>query len=711
MKMIMWLLAAMTSILFSGLTNPASAEAVIGLLQQEPEAFAGYTLFAPLSFTITYLIDLDGNQVHSWPSGYQPGNVARLLGDGTLLRAATVDNPVFGGGGAGGRIQRIAWDGSLVWDYGYSTVAHCQHHDALMLPGGNILFIAWEHKSAAAALAAGRNPALLEDGELWPDTVVEIEPSGATGGSVVWEWHVWDHLIQDYDPARANYGTVAGHPELVDVNYVSSPTNTDADWNHTNAIDYHAGFDQILLSLREFGEIWIIDHSTTTAEAAGHSGGNSGHGGDLLYRWGNPQIYGAGGAGDQMFFGQHNAQWIEESLPGGGNIMVFNNGAGRPGINYSSVEEIEPPVDDAGTYYLAPASAYGPSAPAWIYSAPVPSDFYSSYISGAVRLANGNTLICEGNSGSFFEITAGGGIVWRYVNPVTADGPQRQGAAVSGNTVFRCYRYGPDYDGLAGRDLTPQHAVELPEVKAPVAAGDYNGDGRDDPAVFRAEEGLWAARDVTRVYFGSSWDLPVSGDWDGDGTTESAVFRPSNGLWSARDVTRCYFGSSDDTAVPGDYDGDGTVEAGLFRESAGLWAIRAVTRAYLGSTGDRAAPGYYDADASEDIAVFRGSSGMWSVRDITRFYFGATDDDLAPGDYNGTGQGEAGIFRPSRGMWSIRNVTRIYLGSANDWALPADYNGDGRDEAGIFRDSVGLWSVRILTRVYFGSTNDIPVTR
>jgi hypothetical protein len=94
------------------------------------------------------------------------------------------------------------------------------------------------------------------------------------------------------------YGVVTDHPELVDINF----GDTKTDWMHTNSIDYNEKFDQILISVHNFNEIWVIDHSTTTEEAAGHTGGNSGKGGDLLYRWGNPQAYERGTASDQQLF-------------------------------------------------------------------------------------------------------------------------------------------------------------------------------------------------------------------------------------------------------------------------------------------------------------------------------------------------------------------------------------------------------------------------
>jgi hypothetical protein len=289
--------------------------------------------------------------------------------------------------------------------------------------------IAWELKTEAEAIAAGRNPNLIQDGELWPDHIIEVNP---TSGDIVWEWHVWDHLIQDYDNSRANYGVVADHPELIDLNFVDG-RRSGADWNHTNSIDYNAELDQIMLSIHSFSEIWIIDHSTTTAEAAGHNGGNSGKGGDLLYRWGNPQAYDAGNTADQQLFAQHDAQWIPSGYPGAGNILVFNNGAGRPDGNYSSVEEIVPPLDGSGDYALAAGLSYEPAEPTWTYTAATPADLYADRISGAQRLANGNTLICDGPSGAFFEVTPENDIVWT----VDYDGQ-----------LFRVTRYTSDYPGL-----------------------------------------------------------------------------------------------------------------------------------------------------------------------------------------------------------------------------------------------------------------------
>jgi hypothetical protein len=251
---------------------------------------------------------------------------------------------------------------------------------------------------------------------------------------------VWDHLVQDFDSTRPNFGDVAAHPELIDLNFAAP--GGSADWNHTNSVAYNAELDQVVVSVHEFSEVWILDHSTTTPEAAGHSGGRYGRGGDLLYRWGNPQAHGAGGARDQVLFGQHDAQWIADGLPGEGHLLLFNNGLGRAGASYSTVDEIELPVLDAGTYAEPGAGEpYLPNQLSWRYRE---SDFYSSNISGAQRLPNGNTLVCEGASGHLFEVTEAGDIVWSYVNPYSAPGPRGPR-----NEVFKVRRYAPDDPALA----------------------------------------------------------------------------------------------------------------------------------------------------------------------------------------------------------------------------------------------------------------------
>lgn len=446
--------------------DPSDPNNTVGLILNTDQAYQGYTLFAPKHNTMTYLIDNNGRVVHEWTtSQYEPGQSVYLLENGHLLRACFVKSG-HTGGGEGGRIEEYDWDGNLVWEFDYATDKYTTHHDIEPLPNGNILALVVNVKTRDEAIAAGFDPGQLSDNILLPDSVIEIEKTGSSGGNIVWEWDVWDHLIQDRDPSKDNYGVVADHPELVDVS--GTGRRVHYFWNHMNSIDYNAELDQIMLSVRGNSELWVIDHSTTTEEAASHSGGRYGKGGDLLYRWGNPATYSAGNASDRTLFEQHDAQWIEAGYPGEGNILVFNNGLRRPDGNYSSVDEIVPPVDENGNYTdPMPGSAYEPTVQTWVYTAENQADFYSEAISGAQRLPNGNTLICDGVHGIFFEVSPQGEIVWKYVNPVVKNGSLSQGDSPgldhrghNWNAVFKVQRYSPDYPGLAGRDLTPGNPIE-----------------------------------------------------------------------------------------------------------------------------------------------------------------------------------------------------------------------------------------------------------
>ena len=367
-------------------------------------AFDGQILFSPFHGTTTYLINSTGAVNHTWPSTYRPFTESYLLDNGTIIR------PILSSSG----VQKILWDGTIDWDFRY-TVSGCTcHHDIQPLPNGNVLMIVWVTKTCAEAIAAGRDPNKIQGYSFTPDKIIEVKPTGPTSGDIVWEWHVWDHLIQDYDPSKDNYGVVGDHPELIDINYGDFFTY---DWLHTNSIDYHPEFDQLLIDVHNFNEVWVIDYSTTTEEAAGHTGGKYGKGGDLLYRWGNPEAYDAGTASDQKLFFQHDASWIKPGYPGEGNILLFNNGNNRPSGQYSTVDEFTPPVDSNGEYYLKPGSAYGPEDYNWSYTADPPTSFYSNVYGGAQRLKSGNTLICYGTEGVFFEVNPDQTTVWEWTNP------------------------------------------------------------------------------------------------------------------------------------------------------------------------------------------------------------------------------------------------------------------------------------------------------
>lgn len=412
----------------------------------------GYVLFAPISSTTTYLVDKCGKVVHQWSSIYRPGQSVYLLPNGNLLRTGAPTNTTFNSGGQGGIIELFDWDGNLLWSYLISDSSQCQHHDVKPLPNGNVLAIVWDRKTAAEATAAGRNQVGTE---LWSEKIIEIQPTGPTTGTIVWQWNLWDHLVQEFDNTKANYADVFTHAELMHLNFNGGPP-TQADWVHLNAIDYNPVLNQIMLSSHNFSEVWVIDHTTTTQQAATHSGGSGGKGGDFLFRWGNPRAYQHGTISDQQLFGQHNAQWINDSLPNGGKILVFNNGLNRPAGDYSSID-----ILDVNTAYPTNGSGvFLPDTAFWSYTAPTPTDFYGSNISGVQQLTNGGFMVCNGPNGVFFELDENETTNWQYVSPVSNSGIVNQGSAAQNNQVFRCTFYPTTYMGFNGHALTPSAEIE-----------------------------------------------------------------------------------------------------------------------------------------------------------------------------------------------------------------------------------------------------------
>ena len=479
------------------ITRPEAAQRKPRVRLHDPRAFAGYTLYSPLDSYDLDLIDMDGRVVHRW-SFDRPVWSAYFLENGDVL-AATVEGSTTtfrGGGGQCGRIQRRSFAGELLWDYVLSDAHRLQHHDIEPLPNGNVLAIVWEARTREEALGAGRDPDKVGDAGMWPVTVVEVRPEGLHSGEIVWQWRSFDHLVQDRDPELPDYADPAENPNRIDINggeqralsaaeirrlqqlgyIVDQPAGGPGgagfgggDWTHMNSIDYHPQLDQIVLSARHWSELWIIDHSTTTAEAATSAGGRSGKGGDLLYRWGNPQRYRRGTEAERQLFGQHDVQWIEPHLPGAGNLLIFNNGEGRR--QHSSVDELVPPLDESERYSIAESEPFGPEAPVWSHELSIEDS--SGFVSGAQRLPNGNTLICSGAKFAILEVTSAGDVVWDYrLESAGGDRPSGFGfrppprlpEPLVGDAVvdvpgppgiFRATRIAADHPALRGRSLRP----------------------------------------------------------------------------------------------------------------------------------------------------------------------------------------------------------------------------------------------------------------
>ena len=433
------------------------AQQTVGLFTDSTGNLDGYVLFDPVASDTTYLIDKCGKLIHTWGCTHRAGLSAYLLPDGNLLRCGTHAGNHFNGGGKGGFIQKIAWNSNLLWSYTIYDSLQCQHHDVCQLPNGNVLAIVWEAHTKTDAINNGRIPTQVTD-TMWSEKIIEIQPIGLNGGNIVWQWHAWDHLVQHYDATKLNYDSVQLHHELINLNYNTS--STIPDWLHINSVFYDTVYDQIILSSFQFSEVWVIDHGTTTVQAASHSGGHYGKGGDLLYRWGNPAAYGLGDISTEKFFNQHNANIIPYGFRDERKILVFNNGNQRPGGNYSTVEVFQPPIDSLGNYDTT-IIPFMPSSSSWIYTASVPTSLYSQNMGGAQRLSNGNTLICDADYGIFFEIDTNNNTVWKYICPVNGSGRITQGNTPLANNSFRCTLYEPAYSGFIGHTLTPGNPIEI----------------------------------------------------------------------------------------------------------------------------------------------------------------------------------------------------------------------------------------------------------
>lgn len=451
--------------------NLLFAQNTVGTIVNETESYSGYTLFTPYSDHTVQLIDNEGRVINTWKHpDLSRVDHAMLLENGLLLRSVYVNNSVFQGMSlTHGRLELVEWDGTVIWSYEHSSDYYLMHHDFNVIyqddGSVNILATSYDRMDLADAVNEGRNPeAIGPDGFVLLDKIIEIKPNlENNSGEIIWEWHAKNHLVQEDYSDKNNYieNGVASNPQLFNFNYFKNAKhNTSADWMHLNGISYHTEYDQILASNHGSNQFFIIDHSTTTQEAAAHSGGNSGKGGDLLYRYGNPLSYGA--SGEVLYESLHDVHWIPEGLNDAGKIMVFNNGFNS---GASSIHILTPPESSPGVYVMPSAGeAFGPSSDDWIYENG--SNFWSKNMGNAQRLPNGNTLINESINGRFFEVNSLGEIVWNYMNPLDGDTALNYNevydldVANYNNKAFKAFKYAANYSGLAGQDLTPKAPLE-----------------------------------------------------------------------------------------------------------------------------------------------------------------------------------------------------------------------------------------------------------
>lgn len=451
------------------------------LFCDKTKAFAGYTLFGVGGRT--FLLDLDGRVVHTWPIGTNP----HLLADGHVLDASKDDPSGFQG------FTEVDWDGKIVWEYAEKRAGYAPHHDWVRifnqaLGAPTTLYIANKSITHEQAIAAGADPrhGPYRDGEM--DAIVEVDMAG----NVVWEWWFFDHVVQDIDPAKANYvgagKTVAAYPGRINLNLPGKPLKRD--WLHCNSLDYNPASGHLVINSVQ-GELYVIDHDGTFVAGDPKAGiaKAAGAAGDFLYRFGDAARYAQGDpprilenwdsatSGHKQMGGAHDAHWIAAGLPGAGHLMVFNNGQYLyQRTPQSSVLEINPFLDaagrDTGRYVNPPDAGYRRETydkdthnqPRLIsnqivggYRSVNSHGLFSHIGSSAQRLPNGNLFVCSDTEGHFFEVTAKGELAWEYLNPVTREGAVKTLGDVlpMTNSVFRAYRYAADFPAFKGRELTP----------------------------------------------------------------------------------------------------------------------------------------------------------------------------------------------------------------------------------------------------------------
>jgi|DEB0MinimDraft_12_1074336.scaffolds.fasta_scaffold06916_3 hypothetical protein len=413
----------------------------VGVLHKTDSVSEGYTLFTPDQNTDAYLINNCGEIINQWNFTERPAQTCYLLENGNLLRVGR------------SYIEIRDWNDNLVWKVLKNSLNVRQHHDIEHLPNGNILLLLKDNYTDSVIIQNGRDSSKVA-ANFFLDRIIEIQPIGTDSAIIVWDWTYFDHLIQDFDSSKANYGNVLNHPELLDLNYEN---NQLVDYTHCNSIDYNPYLDQILLSARHLNEIMIIDHSTTTAQASGHSGGVSGKGGDFIWRWGNPAVYKRGTILDQKLFLQHDAKWIDSGYADGGKISVFNNSIDT-NYNQSSVNVLIPSI--LGINYTKTVNIYDPISFDFSWSDSILGNvFYEKNKSGVQSTKDGNLLICETSKGQITEISKSGKNVWTYKNPVGIS-IFNQFDSVTFNGIFRATKYPTSYPAFIGKTLSKSGTIE-----------------------------------------------------------------------------------------------------------------------------------------------------------------------------------------------------------------------------------------------------------
>jgi hypothetical protein len=391
----------------------------------EPDrTWNGFTVLSPLATQAVLVIDMNGTVVKRW-DGYNnsAGGPARVLPGGQVVAASGARPPHQE---AVELIQRD-FGGNVVWRFSRNEQIETrekemiwsarQHHDwqresfpagyyspdsTPSVEGGNTLILTH----------TDRRQTKIADAPLEDDRLIEV----SWKGEIVWEWLASDHSEE--------FGFAPDAREAIRAASGFNAARGSFDWLHINSATYvgpNRWFDEgdtrfapdnVIISSREASLLAIV-----------------GRDGSIVWRLGPDFNASKELKAIRQIIGQHHAHLIPKGLPGAGNLLVFDNG-GASGYGFAN-----PIAPDGRGAFVRPTSRVLEINPVtlelvWSYTNP---RFFSTNISSAQRLPNGNTLVTAGAGGRMFEVTKEGAIVWEYMFPLFS-------GANASNAVYRAYR-------------------------------------------------------------------------------------------------------------------------------------------------------------------------------------------------------------------------------------------------------------------------------
>ena len=229
------------------------------------------------------------------------------------------------------------------------------------MENGNLLITAYKKYNSEELLDKNyRWRASEEQTHLLLDVIYEVRPfygkevANCSSGKrwctkVIWRWELVDH-IGDFDPGKITLNYVNIDSQTKDLGDFSA---RPVDQSLITSVDYDSKRDEILLTAKHHNEVWVIDHSVSTASAMGKAG-------DLIYRWGNIANYSVAAAKAKQPAQLANivdAKWGQR----GATLLLLGN---SPLTNASDknraadsrfgaeVVQVPLPLDESGGYIL-----------------------------------------------------------------------------------------------------------------------------------------------------------------------------------------------------------------------------------------------------------------------------------------------------------------------------------------------------------------------